>query len=84
MIIALFVRRSIGIIISIALLSRPSINTTRPQSLALKALIKSSQCEFAFDFFVALKARLKSSVYKGAAIELGFGLTGSKSTRIFV
>ena len=83
-IVALSVRRLISIIVLIALLFRLFINATRPQSLALKALIRSSQYKSAFNFFTALKARLKGNIYKSIATELGFGLIGSGGIRIFI
>ena len=84
MIVALSVRHLIGVIVLIALLSRPSINIIRPQSFTLKALIRSSQCEFTFNFFAALKAGLKGNIYKSIATGLGFGLINNKDTRIFI
>ena len=83
-IVALSVRHLISIIVLIALLSRLFINAIYSQSLILKALIRSSQYEFTFDFFAALKAGLKGSIYKGIATELGFGLIGSGGTKIFI
>ena len=84
LIIALSVRYLIGIIVLIALLFRLFINVTRSQSLVLKALIRFSQRESAFNFFTALKAGLKDNIYKNIATELGFSLIGNKSTKIFI
>ena len=84
LIVALSIRHLISIIILIALSFRLFINVTHSQSLTLKALIRFSQCKFAFNFFTALEAGLKGNIYKGVATELGFSLIGSGGTRIFI
>ena len=81
---ALSIRHLIGIIVSIVLLFRPSINAIYPQSFTLKALIRSSQYKSAFNFFIALETGLKGNIYKSIATELGFGLIGSGGTKIFI